>query len=62
MAAMAIHHDVDGIAHREAQRLVDLKGVVPTQMIDQAGDTTRNDEATLASQEAADAVASSRFS
>jgi HlyD family secretion protein len=44
-------------AHREAQRLVDLRGVVPTQMIDQAGDTTRNDEATLASQEAAVAVA-----
>ena len=44
-------------AHREAARMKDLSGVVPTQMIDQAGDATRNDEATLSSQQAAVAVA-----
>jgi len=44
-------------AHREAARMKDLAGVVPTQMIDQAGDTTRNDEATLSGQQAAVAVA-----
>ena len=48
-------------AHREATRMQNLSGVVPTQMIDQAGDVTRNDEATLTSQEAAVAVAKAQL-
>jgi multidrug resistance efflux pump len=48
-------------AHREAARMNSLKGVVPTQQIDQAGDTTRNDEATLASQQAAVTVAQAQL-